>query len=575
MTSVAGAMRLSAITTPPLTVPVPLAPYNPSIVHRADMRSIRRASHDSLARVVQRWVTLSVVTGFVLLLVAAYVASVMHEGAPQDRLWLAIGAFTGFAVWTIGRPLAVFASHQSDEPAPTVATGVSVVIPCCNASAKIAATVESILRSEGSCPIEVVLVENNSSDDTWQVIAELASRFPQVKAHHVSVSRREYAASVAINYGVRMTSNEAIIRMDDDTVMSSTMIQEAVKQLMTENTSAVAVNLRVLNPSVSIASRLQAIEYMLAMELDRRFQVMLGSVLCCSGGLAAFKRTTVIRSGGFCSAPKWVSEDLDMTMKAHRLGHVRMAHRSVGYTEVPASFRALVKQRYRWGISGVVSFYLHRRGVGRRSYWYDGRVGFFALPILGAVKARDLLALAWIAMPASFVVAGHWMWIGALLLARMGMMVTQIVIMPLILHERQGVRYVWLVPFFVLVYGPILLAARSAGAWTGARDIYRLRRAQHQLEHAGLDPTSILARGLDLAAPAPTESGPVSEPETDTPFDPDPEPQPPVLAPSTRPSNFRPAPLARRFGWQPYAAAAAGAAIALVVTSTLQRATAT
>ena len=150
-----------------------------------------------------------------------------------------------------------------------------------------------------------------------------------------------------------------------------------------------------------------------------------------------------------------------------------------------------------------------------------------------------------------------------------------------------GIRYIWLVPFFILVYGPILLAARCAGAWVGVRDVRQLRRAQIKLEHAGLDPNSILARGLELPVATATQLT-VAPSVTPTPVPA--TASAPTIEPRPTAKQERAAPIAngrssrrrhaghilmtaRRFGWQPYAAAAAGAGVALLVANTLPRAT--
>jgi cellulose synthase/poly-beta-1,6-N-acetylglucosamine synthase-like glycosyltransferase len=320
-----------------------------------------------------------------------------------------------------------------------------------------------------------------------------------VRVARVDVHRWEYACSVAINVGVRMARFESIIRMDCVTVMGPTMIEEAVRELARPGTSAVAVNLRLANAGASIITRLQSIEYLLAMELDRRFQVLFGSVVCCSGGLSAYRRSTILDAGGFCSAPKWVSEDLDMTMKAHRLGHVRMAPGSIGFTSAPRSLAGILRQRMRWGNTGIVAFYLHHRGIGRRSYWFDGRIGFFGLPWLGVIKLRDIMAFSYAVIVVLAVLLGGWRWLAVFAAVRMLAMVAQLLLLLPVLRCRQGASCFWLVPVFVCLYGPLVLAARCAGAWRGLRDIRRLRRQIVQREHAGLDPQFHLSRGLEVA----------------------------------------------------------------------------
>ena len=287
-----------------------------------------------------RWVLFMAIFAFGVGVLVSYAGLVfgwgrslpLVTGSSRRSIEVAAGLY---GIWILTRPLLVAASRVR-SPASSIAEllepGASVVIPCSNAAGQLDETVRTIL-AQTYRPLEIILVENNSADDTWNVCQRLEREHPGiVRAARVDVHAWEYACSVAVNVGVRVARYEGIIRMDCDTIMAETMIEKAMLELRRPGTSAVAVNLRISNPTSSLITRLQSIEYLLAMELDRRFQGMFDSVVCCSGGLSAYRRSTILSSGGFCSAPKWVSEDLDMTMKAHRLGYVRTAPSAIGYT---------------------------------------------------------------------------------------------------------------------------------------------------------------------------------------------------------------------------------------------------
>jgi cellulose synthase/poly-beta-1,6-N-acetylglucosamine synthase-like glycosyltransferase len=480
---------------------------------------------------------LGLILGFAVLLASSYAGLALDSRrslpllAGQSRRDLLTAAVI-YACWIIGRPL-VIASRRPHPPSRRGSRrdGASVVIPCCNAAHLIGDTVETIL-AQTYRPIEVILVENNSTDDTWRLCQELQARHPDVvRAARVDVYDWEYACSVAINVGVQQATYESIIRMDCDTIMSPMMIEEALRELDEPGTSAVAVNLRLANPTASIITRLQSIEYLLAMELDRRFQVLFGSVVCCSGGLSAYLRSTIVDSGGFCSAPKWVSEDLDMTMKAHRLGHVRMAPGAIGFTWAPEDLSGIFRQRVRWGTTGIVAFYLHHRGIGRRSYWFDGRIGFFGLPLLGVIKLRDAMAFTYVVIALLAALHGGWQWLLVFAVARILAVTTQLLFLLPFLRDKQGATSAWLVPVFICLYGPLLLVARCVGAWRGVLDIRRLRKQIVVLEHAGLDPQHHLARGLE------TEPAPVKADDIDAiPI----EKTPPVPGPKDQPAPVTP-----------------------------------
>jgi len=448
-----------------------------------------------------RWVALLTISLTLFTLLALYLNYILRLPGPQwiAARWLVLGSF---AVWLLGRPVLVCLAafrYPRGTPAPPGPRpqGVSVVVPVCNAAGKIEETLRSILWQDFR-PIEVILVENNSTDDTWEVISRLAREHKEVRAYSVRTLQDEYAASVAINYGVARASYEVIVRMDDDTIMSPTMVSRGVPAMASPEISAVACNLRVSNATHTLWTRLQSVEYLLAMELDRRCQVLMQSILCCSGGLAIFRRDMIIRSGGFCSLPRWVSEDMDMTLKAHRQGLIGVAPQSIGYTAVPESCWKLVRQRFRWAISGTVALYMHASGLGNRRYWYDGRIGFVGLPIRGLMQIRDLLAFVYPYYV--YLLWTNWgpRWVALLILGRMAIMAAQLITLSLVLHSKQGLSYWWLIPFFVLIYGPVLLVTRFIGSWAGIGNVRRLRRKETKLEHVGLDPEFARARGLTV-----------------------------------------------------------------------------
>jgi cellulose synthase/poly-beta-1,6-N-acetylglucosamine synthase-like glycosyltransferase len=417
----------------------------------------------------------------------------------QYHLWLSGTALHtaefvilgGFLAWILGRPLAVriTAAHvncaSSRLPEEVRSHGVSVVVPCYNAANKVEHTVRSLLQQTVR-PIELIFVENNSTDDTLEVLRRLEREAPELRVFSVDVRPGEYAASVAINYGISMATHDIIVRMDDDTLMDPNAVARAIPPLLDGTAAAVACNLRVANPRTTLWTRLQSLEYLLAMELDRRSQVILDTVLCCSGGMSVFRRDVLLEAGGFCSLPRWVSEDLDMTMKSHRLGSVSSRPTSVGFTTVPETLHGVVRQRYRWAICGTVAVYLHRRGLARRGYWYDGRVGFLGLPMRAIMLLRDLCSPVYPLYLTMLFQHGGALWLGAVLAVQMVALMAQLGILSGVLHERQGLAYWWMTPVFTLVYGPVLFATRFIGSWSGVAHVAILRRKEDRLEHAGL-----------------------------------------------------------------------------------------
>jgi teichuronic acid biosynthesis glycosyltransferase TuaG len=60
------------------------------------------------------------------------------------------------------------------------AVEVSVVVPAYNAARHLAATLDSILAQQGAA-FEVIVVDDRSTDETAQIVADFAARNPRVR----------------------------------------------------------------------------------------------------------------------------------------------------------------------------------------------------------------------------------------------------------------------------------------------------------------------------------------------------------------------------------------------------------
>lgn len=404
-----------------------------------------------------------------------------------------LGLVLAFAlIWFLGRPLLVVLSDRRRAAvAPGTRTGVSIVVPCCDVEDRLNQLVESLL-AQTYRPLEIVLVENNSVDGTWSALERLAAQHREITALSVDVEEDEYACSVAINVGVSYARYDVILRMDDDTHLRTDAVATALAEMQAARAVAVACNLRIANPRTSIWTRLQALEYLLAMDVDRRTQSVVDSVVCCSGGMSMFRKDMIIASGGFVSAPKFVSEDLDITLKAHRLGRVAMAPEAIGFTAVPASFMGFARQRYRWAISGTVSVYLHHLGIANPRYWYNPAIGFLGLPIRVLVCLRDLSAPVFLLDIYLLLVHDGPFWFGVLFAGRMIVLASELILVGPALNRRdarQGLDSWWLIPMFVLLFGPMQLVVRCLGTWAGLAHVVELNSRQDV----------VFARGLAVA----------------------------------------------------------------------------
>jgi glycosyltransferase involved in cell wall biosynthesis len=108
---------------------------------------------------------------------------------------------------------------------------VSVVIPTYNRAALLAQTLERLafLAPATVRTWEVVVVDNNCSDETPAVVKRLASAFP-VRLRHVFEGRQ--GRSHALNTGILAAAADVLAFIDDDVVVSDRWLDEAAAPLL-------------------------------------------------------------------------------------------------------------------------------------------------------------------------------------------------------------------------------------------------------------------------------------------------------------------------------------------------------
>ncbi|MGH1437637.1 MAG: glycosyltransferase family 2 protein [Lewinella sp.] len=100
---------------------------------------------------------------------------------------------------------------------------ITIVIPCHNAAAFVERAIISCLRQEG-VEIEIIAVENNSTDNTYAVLQTLAEKHPsKLKV----VKEKKSGASVARNCGWRMGEGKYIQFLDaDDELLPGKLLRQ-------------------------------------------------------------------------------------------------------------------------------------------------------------------------------------------------------------------------------------------------------------------------------------------------------------------------------------------------------------
>jgi len=247
---------------------------------------------------------------------------------------------------------------------------VSVVIPAHNEEVAIEATVRSALASEYPY-IEVVVVDDGSTDRTAEILDSRFGADPRVRIHH-QVNRGKPAA---LNQALSMCAGEIVVTIDADTMVHPMAIGRLVRHFVDAGTGAVAGNVKVGNRTRWI-TRWQALEYITSQNMEKRAFDLLNCITVVPGALGAWRAEAIRNVGGF--AADTLAEDTDLTISLRRRGwRISYDEEAEAYTEAPESPGALIRQRFRWTYGTLQSVWKHRDTLLRRRY---GSLGLIALP---------------------------------------------------------------------------------------------------------------------------------------------------------------------------------------------------
>jgi peptidoglycan/xylan/chitin deacetylase (PgdA/CDA1 family)/glycosyltransferase involved in cell wall biosynthesis len=319
--------------------------------------------------------------------------------------------------------------------------GISVVVPAYNEAAGIAATVLSMVRSSYPGDLEVIVVDDGSTDGTAAIVRDL--RLPDVSV----ISQPNAGKPAALNRGIRQARHDLLVLVDGDTIFEPDALSHLAARFADPSIGAVSGNTKVANRK-GLLGRWQHVEYVMGFNLDRRMFDVLGTIPTVPGAIGAFRRKTLRQVGGV--SRDTLAEDTDLTMAICRSGwRVVYEQSAIAWTEAPATLRQLWRQRYRWCYGTMQSMWKHKLSIiergasgrfGRRCVTY---LAFFQILLPLTAPVVDLAAIYGLIFLNPLVVAGFWLGFNAMQMTACGYALAL---------DGERKRAVWVLPLQQVIY---------------------------------------------------------------------------------------------------------------------------
>jgi cellulose synthase/poly-beta-1,6-N-acetylglucosamine synthase-like glycosyltransferase len=265
---------------------------------------------------------------------------------------------------------------------------VSVIVPAHNEGSTIDFAINSLIDLDYPNK-EIIVVDDDSKDDTYVKARPYASR-GLIKLFRKTEPSSSKAR--AVNYGVQFASGDIIVIIDADTIITRDCLLRLIKPFEMDDVVGIAGNVRIYNDK-SFLGRIQAYEYMMAMELGRAYQSIIRILLIIPGALGAF-RASVFKELGEMDDDT-ITEDFDFALKLQKTGK-RILFRSdaVGWTVSPEKWGKWIRQRVRWARGQIQTLAKHRDMIVSRKYGL--RVWFSCLDMLLMDIVLLFVKLSWI-----------------------------------------------------------------------------------------------------------------------------------------------------------------------------------
>ena len=235
---------------------------------------------------------------------------------------------------------------------------VSILVPCYNEADNGEDTLLAALN-QNYPHIEVIAINDGSSDGTAQMLDRLAAQHERLRVVHLAQNQGK---AMALRMGALAARSEYLVCIDGDAMLDPDAAAYLVAPLIDNpRVGAVTGNPRIRTRSTLIG-RIQVGEFSSIIGLIKRTQRVYGQVFTVSGVVAAFRRTALDRVSYW--SLDMITEDIDISWKLQR-DHWSIFYepRGLCWILMPETLRGLWKQRLRWAQGGAEVFLKNLRSI--------------------------------------------------------------------------------------------------------------------------------------------------------------------------------------------------------------------
>ncbi|HNX95221.1 MAG TPA: glycosyltransferase [Holophaga sp.] len=292
--------------------------------------------------------------------------------------------------------LAVF--YRPPEHTPGYEPTVTAMVVCKNEEKAIYKTIQGIFQA--NYPLEkmqVISVNDGSTDGTLAEMERAKADHPSLEVIHFEINRGKRHGMAA---GARKAKGDILVYVDSDSFIQPDAIRELVTAFADPEIGGVCGHANVDNARTNLLTKMQEVRYFVAFRVVKAAESVFSAVTCCSGCLAAYRRTYLLEfldewlAQTFLGCEATFGDDRSLTNKMLRNWKVIYNSRATCTTIVPEDWKVFFRQQLRWKKSWIRESLLATKFMWKR----HPLVGFFfyfgvIFPLLSPVVVANALII--------------------------------------------------------------------------------------------------------------------------------------------------------------------------------------
>ena len=319
---------------------------------------------------------------------------------------------------------------------------VSVIIPAYNQESLIEEVVDAVYKSTYK-HIEVIVIDDGSKDSTGEVLDYLALKYYGLNVIH----KENGGKRTAVAAGFHVSKGKYFVLIDSDSIIDINAIEEMVKAFNANpRVGGIVGNGKVWNSDKNLLTKCQTAWYDYAFNIHKSCESYFGTVLCCSGCLAAYRREAIAEYIPYWADSKiqysddralttytlaapWAkkelaplprklmesmakyddSEDRGLTAQALISWETIYVPKALVYTDVPETFHKYIRQQTRWKKGYVRSnffvsaFFWRKNPIIALIFYLEFMMAFTSPLVIFTIYIYGPLVLHELLLPLNFI----------------------------------------------------------------------------------------------------------------------------------------------------------------------------